>query len=181
METGGPRGIWADKASSVSEAGFIYPNFDQTCILQMDASGVALGAMLTQDKERTEHLIAYASNKLLAREQKYSTIECECLTIRWAVDLFHYYLLGWPFILITDSAFRWIQSAKMDNVCITRWALALQPFSFTVQHCPGEKNIIADFLSCKDEEEGPPRLWVRKDQKKNKQPVGAPKGGGGGL
>lgn len=67
----------------------------------MDALGVALGAVLTQEKERTKHPIVYASHKLVEHEWKYSTTEHEYLPIKWAVDLSHYYLLGIPFILVT--------------------------------------------------------------------------------
>lgn len=77
------------------------------------------------------------------------------------VALFHYYLLGRPFILVTDHAlFRWIQSAKTDDACITRWALALQPFHFSVKHFPGKKNSVADFFSYKEEDEAQAEMGI---------------------
>ena len=53
-------------------------------VLHTDASEQGLGAVLSQaDCQGEEHLIAYASQKLLPRETKYSTIEKEYLAIVW--------------------------------------------------------------------------------------------------
>lgn len=56
-------------------------DFNQTFILQMDASGVALEAVLIQEKEEIKRPIVYASYKLL---------EHECLAVKWAVNQFCY-------------------------------------------------------------------------------------------
>ena len=54
--------------------------------------------MLSQtDQEGNDHPVAYFSRKLLPREQKYSTVEQECLAIKLAVQAFSIYLLGKPF------------------------------------------------------------------------------------
>jgi hypothetical protein len=46
------------------------PVFDQTFIVQVDASERALGAVLSQlNKGGEEHPVCYASRKLLTREQ----------------------------------------------------------------------------------------------------------------
>ncbi len=44
----------------------------------------------------------YISRKLSKRETMYSTIEKECLAIRWAVLTLSYYLLGREFTLCSD-------------------------------------------------------------------------------
>ena len=52
------------------------PDFTKEFIQQTDASDVGLGAVLSQlDEEGADHPVAYYSRKLLAREQKYATIE----------------------------------------------------------------------------------------------------------
>ena len=54
------------------------PDFTNEFLLQTDASDVGVGAVLSQlDEEGADHPVP----KLLAREQKYATIEKECLAI----------------------------------------------------------------------------------------------------
>ena len=90
----------------------------------------------------------YISRKLLLREQKYSTIEKECLAIKWALEELKYYLLGRRFTLVTDHApLVWLSRNKDTNARVTRWFLSLQPFSFSVIHRSGTAHGNADALS----------------------------------
>ncbi len=95
-----------------------------------------------------ERPVLYISRKLSKRETMYSTIEKECLAIRWAVLTLRYYLLGREFTLCFDHApLQWLHRMKDTNARITRWYLALQPFKFKVIHRPGTQMTVADFLS----------------------------------
>ena len=124
------------------------PNFSLPFILQTDASDRGLGAVLTQQVEGVDRPVLYISRKLSQRETKYSTVEKECLAIRWAVGSLRYYLLGRPFTLCSDHApLQWLHRMKDTNARITRWYLALQPFNFKVVHRPGALMVVADFLS----------------------------------
>ncbi len=49
-----------------------------------------------EDDEGGEHPVAYYSRKLLPREERYSTIEQECLAVKLGVQAFRVYLLGKP-------------------------------------------------------------------------------------
>ncbi|KAI7813488.1 hypothetical protein IRJ41_018565 [Triplophysa rosa] len=124
------------------------PNFSLPFILQTDASDRGLGAVLSQLVEGEERPVLYLSRKLSKREARYSTIEKECLAIRWAVLTLRYYLLGREFTLCSDHApLQWLHRMKDTNARITRWYLALQPFKFKVVHRPGAQMAVADFLS----------------------------------
>ena len=102
-----------------------------------------------QDGE--EHPITYISRKLLPREQKYATIEKECLAIKWALEQLKYYLLGRHFTLVTDHApLVWMSRHKETNARITRWFLSLQPYAFSVVHRSGAAHGNADALSRMD-------------------------------
>ncbi|KAG1926090.1 gag-pol fusion protein [Pimephales promelas] len=115
---------------------------------QMDASGVGLGAVLLQGEVGNYHPVAYISRKLFPREMRYSTIEKECLAVKWALDSLRYYLLGRHFTLETDHrALQWLNNMKDTNARITCWYLSLQPYRFTILHRPGRENLTADFLS----------------------------------
>lgn len=90
------------------------PDFNQPFILQTDATGTALAVVLTQKVDRENRSPTYySSHRLLNHEPWYATIEQERLAIKWGVDIFQYYLLGWEFTLTTDHAhLKWLQSDK---------------------------------------------------------------------
>ncbi|XP_071998340.1 uncharacterized protein [Engystomops pustulosus] len=95
-----------------------------------------------------EHPILYISRKLFPRELNYSTIEKECLAIKWAIESLRYYLLGKEFVLISDHhPLFWLNTMKGNNARLTRWYLGLQPYRFLVQYKPGSRHKNADHLS----------------------------------
>ncbi|KAI4875318.1 hypothetical protein NFI96_001826 [Prochilodus magdalenae] len=63
------------------------PDFSKPFIVQTDASGSGLGAVLLQGEGEDRKPILYISRKLFPREVKYSTIEKEALAIKWALGL----------------------------------------------------------------------------------------------
>uniref|UniRef100_A0A1X7VJH3 Reverse transcriptase RNase H-like domain-containing protein n=1 Tax=Amphimedon queenslandica TaxID=400682 RepID=A0A1X7VJH3_AMPQE len=89
-------------------------DFNQTFILQIDASGVGVGAILSQGEENLdEGPDVYFSKKLLPREQAYSTVKKKCLAIILAIKHFSAYFIGRSFIIQTDHrAFNGYTSLK---------------------------------------------------------------------
>lgn len=127
------------------------PDFSLPFTVQTDASGLGLGAVLLQGEGEDKRPIQYVSRKLFPRETRYSTIEKECLAIKWALDTLKYYLVGKDFVLETDHrALQWLHRMRDFNSRITRWHLSLQPYRFTVKYKSGKDNVIADFLSRHD-------------------------------
>jgi len=62
-------------------------DFSGQFILQTDAIGVALGAVLSQERDGVRQPIAYASRTLSAQERKASSIyELECLAVLFATE-----------------------------------------------------------------------------------------------
>ncbi len=65
--------------------------------------------------------MAYWSRKLLDREQKYATVEKECLAIKLAIETFRVYLLGRHFTIVTDHhALVWMDRLKTPNMRLAR-------------------------------------------------------------
>ena len=74
------------------------PNFKEPFMLDTDASGIGIRAVLSQ----VEHPIAYFSKKLSSRMQKQSAYIREFYAITQALAKFWHYLLDHKFIIITD-------------------------------------------------------------------------------
>ena len=122
------------------------PDFSRPFILQTDASDRGVGAVLSQKDENGEHPLGYFSRKLLPREERYSTMEKECLAIKFGTQAFRVYLLGRNFTIQTDHrSLEWLDRLKENNARLTRWSLA--SYTFVVEHRPGAKNGNADALS----------------------------------
>jgi hypothetical protein len=124
------------------------PNLAEPFILRTDASDRGLGAVLLQEEGEQKLPVAYASRKLLQREQKYATVEKECLGLVWAITKFQRYLYGSTFTVETDhEPLTYLNKAKITNPKLMRWALALQPYRFRIQAIKGSDNIGAYYLS----------------------------------
>ena len=92
--------------------------------------------------------VAYASRKLLPREESYATVEKECLALVWSIQKFQRYLYGKHLIVETDhQPLLYLNEAKVSNARLMRWALLLQPYRFTVHAIKDSENVGADYLS----------------------------------
>lgn len=115
------------------------PDFEKEFVLQTDASDRGIGVVLSQlDEDGHDHPVAFFSRKLLPREERYSTVEKECLAIKLGMQAFKVYLVGKPLCVQKDyRGLVWLDKLKDKNSLLTRWILALQPFQFSVSHRAG--------------------------------------------
>ncbi|KAM8701589.1 hypothetical protein ACLKA7_007770 [Drosophila subpalustris] len=142
-------------------AGCIRGAFSEKFVLQTDASDCGLGAVLTQQHQGAERVIAYVSRRLVKAEENYSATEKECLAIVWAIRKLRCYLEGYRFDVVTDHH---------DNPTgqIARWALELQQYQFDIHYRRGKQNVVADALTRQPlevilqmaQEEGPNCKWI---------------------
>ena len=123
----------------------VTPDWKRMFILQTDTSDTGLNQ---RNEDGEEHPIAFGSRKLLPRERKYSAIERKAIAIVSGIRHFQTHLEGTKFEVQTDhNPLIHMSHMKDSHGRIGRWALALQPFNFTVKHRAGAANNNADGLS----------------------------------
>ena len=126
-----------------------FPDFARGFVLETDASGVGLGAILAQSHEDgTVHPIAYASRTLQLHEKNYATTELEALGIVWAIKHFHHYLYGHHCEVYTDhEPLIALLNTPHPSGKLARWGLILQDVDLVIRYRSGKKNAGADALS----------------------------------
>lgn len=125
-----------------------FPDFSKQFMLTTDASGFAIGGILSQERNKKEHPVAYASRTLNKAEQNYSTIEKELLAIVWCVKHYHQYLYGRKFKIITDHRpLVWLMNLKDPHSRLARWRIMLEDYDYEIVYKKGALNTNADALS----------------------------------
>ena len=127
------------------------PDFSKQFKLTVDASDVGIGAALFQEhSDKVDRVVSYFSKKLTKCQQKYSTIEKECLALLLALQHFDVYLnvTLHPILVYTDhNPLTFLHKLSNKNQRLTRWSLLLQEYNITIKHIKGKDNVIADALS----------------------------------
>ena len=129
-----------------TEPVLILPDLRKALMVQCDACGSSIGAVLMQDG----HVVAYESRVLLKSEKSLQIYEKELLAVIHALSTWKHYLLGADFIIQTDhqTLKYFLTQAKLSEKHM-RWANFLSMFHFQIVHVDGKKNVVADALSRK--------------------------------
>ena len=121
-----------------------------------DASRSGLGTALEQLTVDAWKPIAFAWRFLNSCEERYSVNELELLRVVSSIEYFKNCLYGKNFTVITDhrallSIMKENRSNKLYNSRLTRWidtnSLRLLPFQFDMEHLPGAKMGLVDYIS----------------------------------
>ncbi|KAH9113061.1 hypothetical protein LEN26_013195, partial [Aphanomyces euteiches] len=132
-----------------------HPDFDLPFSIWVDASHIAVGAVLMQKQHGRNRVIAYASQSLSKAQAKWinkdsGISEIECYGVVWATRKFRPYIDKRHFTIYTDhQALTWLfnTGTRSGNHKLARWAMELQGLDYTVVHKPGDLNGAADGLS----------------------------------
>lgn len=130
----------------------ITPDPERQFIVEVDASEIGIGAVLSQRSSQDDkvHPCAFYSHRLSPAERNYDVGNRELLAIRLALGEWRHWLEGAsvPFIVWTDHRnLEYIRSAKRLNARQARWALFFDRFDFSISFRPGSKNLKPDALS----------------------------------
>ena len=127
-----------------------YPCEKGMYILDTDASGYGIGAVLSQIQSEEERVITYHSRSLTKAERNYCVTRRELLAVVDAIKHCHHYLYGREFIVRTDHAsLNWLMRFKNPEGQIARWIQILGTYNFKIEHRMGRKHGNADGLSRK--------------------------------
>ncbi|QRW23686.1 Retrotransposable element Tf2 protein [Rhizoctonia solani] len=118
--------------------------------LETNASGVAMGAILSQrGSDNRLHPIAYMSKSFLGAEANYDTHDKELLAIIKALEEWRIFLEATdkPIQVFTDhrNLEYWMQ-AQTFNRRHARWRIFLSDFNFEIHYCPGKQSGKPDAL-----------------------------------
>ena len=147
------------KAACLRAPILAFPDFDKPFLLETDASGRGLGAVLSQKQADGQyHHIAYASHVMNETEQRYHSNKQEFLTLKWVVtEQFHEYLLPYgknrnEFVVHTDNnPLTYIFSSANLDAAGQHWVAHLASYNFSQEYQKGKDNTVADFLSWMNE------------------------------
>ena len=120
------------------------PYFSQPFIVECDASGEGIGAVLMQN----HHLIAFESRKLKDYECHYSINNKDMLAILHALTKFRQYLVGRKIKIKTDhNSLKHFLEQKELNERQQKWVSKVQAYDFEIEYVKGKNNLVADALS----------------------------------
>ena len=152
------------------------PDWSKQFVLETDASGYALGAVLMQEFEDGLHPVAFHSRSLLPAEKNYDAHDKELAGVVFGFKCSRPFLLGAKHVVKVRTDHKNLQYFREPQKITgrqARWIEFLQDFDYQLEHIPGSSNTIADLLSRrKDLNKGvdsdqprvllPPTLFARK-------------------
>lgn len=127
-----------------------YPEWNQAFYVEADASGNAVGGVLSQkDMKGKLKPVAFFSSLLNEAQKKYCTGEREALAIVLAARKWRKYLQAASnVIFLSDhNPLVWLRQQRDPRGKISRWLLELEELNYKVEYRRGGDNCAADYLS----------------------------------
>jgi len=120
------------------------PNFSKEFIVETDASGHGLGAILMQEQRP----LAFFSHALNPIGRNKSMYKRELMAIVFTVKKWRHYLLGRKFIIRTDQrTFKFFIEQRLVSLECHKWVVKLMEYDFEIQYSLGLENRATDALS----------------------------------
>nr|XP_027099356.1 uncharacterized protein LOC113718666 [Coffea arabica] len=120
------------------------PNFDIPFVVETDASGLGMGAVLLQEG----HPIAFISKAFSLKNLGLSVYEKELMALVFAVTKWKHYLVGNHFIIRTDhKSLKFLLEQRLTTTAQYKWLTKLLGLDYEIQYKKGTENTVADVLS----------------------------------
>jgi phospholipid-translocating ATPase len=121
-----------------------FPDWDLPWILRVDASDVAVCAVLLMVKRVNAKdvfcPIGFKSTKFSGAAIRWDIHKKEAFACYWGVKVFAYYLHGKEFVIETDHK-NLLYMEKSEAAIVIRWRIYLQGFMVFLRHIAGKHNI----------------------------------------
>ena len=127
-----------------------YPEWKRHYYVEVDASGSAVGGVLTQmDTQGRLRPISFFSCQLNESQKRYSAGEREAWAIVAATRKWRKYLDAAPGITILSdhNPLVWMRHQRDPRGKFARWLIELEDLRYDVQFRKGSENLVADYLS----------------------------------
>lgn len=124
------------------------PDYTKLFVIESDASGKGLGAVLMQEG----HPIAFWSKSLSHENQARSTYEKELMAVVLSVLKWRHYLLGHHFLIRIDhQSLKYLLEQRVATPFQQIWILKLIGYDYEIVYRSGKENKAADALSRRDD------------------------------
>lgn len=126
------------------------PDFTKSFVIECDASGTGIGAVLMQEGRP----LAFTSQQLSGRNLGQSTYEKEMMAILHAVETWRPYFLGRRFQIRTDHhSLKYFLEQRLSSPQQNKWLAKMLGYDYEIIYKKGKDNRVADALSRQFEEE----------------------------
>jgi hypothetical protein len=124
----------------------VLPYFSKTFQVKCDASGFAIGSVLSQD----DRSITYFSEKMNEVNIEYSTYDKEFYAVIQVLKKWRHYLVPKEFVLYNDNhTLQFVTQQEKLNQKHVKWVEFMKNFTFAMKHISGTTNKVVDALSRK--------------------------------
>ena len=125
------------------------PDFTKTFIVECDASGNGIGAVLMQEGRP----LAFESCQLKGKNLLKPIYEKEMMAILHAIKKWRPYLIGRHFKVKTDhESLKYFLEQRLSSEEQQKWVTKMLGYDFEIIYKKGKDNVVADALSRKDED-----------------------------
>jgi hypothetical protein len=138
----------------------VFPDWGKEFHVHVDAYSIELGVVLAQSRVGDiDHPLSFSSRKLSTTEINYTTNEREGLSMVYALQKFHHYLLGGHFKMFIDhSVLKYLVKKLVLGGRICIWIVLFQEYDFEIMIKPRRMNKGPDHLSRLEHGEEPTSL-----------------------